>query len=134
ALAALVHPTRRDYFRSPAPWVSAGIFLLALAPHVVWLVHENFPPLTWVATRRIATSFGDTLGSMAEAFGGTLAYAAAAIALVLFFVRPKPAALADGFFPRDERRTATILFWIPLLLPIVPALIKNINLLSLWNT
>ena len=36
--------------------------------------------------------------------------------------------------PRDERRIAAILFWAPLLLPVVPALIKNINLLSLWNT
>ena len=31
-------------------------------------------------------------------------------------------------------RGAAILFWTPLLLPIVPALIKNIALLSLWNT
>ena len=44
------------------------------------------------------------------------------------------AALADGLLPRDERRIAAILFWTPLLLPVVPALIKNISLLSLWNT
>ena len=134
AIAALAHPKRRSYFRSAAPWVTAGIFIIAVAPHVVWLVRENFPPLTWVATRRVATSFGDTLYSMAEALGGTLGYAAIAIALVLIFARPRPLALADGFLPKDERRTASILFWIPLLLPIVPALIKNINLLSLWNT
>jgi len=134
ALAALMHPKRRDYFRSVAPWVTAGVFLVAVLPHVVWLFRENFPPLTWVATRRVATSFPETLASMAEALGGTLAYAAIAIALMLIFVRPRPLALADGFLPKDERRIAAILFWIPLLLPIVPALIKNINLLSLWNT
>jgi 4-amino-4-deoxy-L-arabinose transferase-like glycosyltransferase len=134
AIAALAHPKRRDYFRSAAPWVTAGVFLAAVTPHVAWLIRENFPPLTWVATRRVSTSFGDTLYSMTEAFGGTLAYAAIAIALVLIFVRPRPLAVADGFLPKDERRTAAILFWMPLLLPIVPALIKNINLLSLWNT
>jgi 4-amino-4-deoxy-L-arabinose transferase-like glycosyltransferase len=134
AMAAVAHPKRRIYFRSAAPWVTAGVFLVAIAPHVVWLVRKNFPPLTWVATRRVSTSFGDTLYSMVEALGGTFAYAAIAIALVLIFVRPRPLALADGFLPKDERRTAAILFWIPLLLPIVPALIKNINLLSLWNT
>jgi 4-amino-4-deoxy-L-arabinose transferase-like glycosyltransferase len=133
-LAALLHPKRREYFRSAAPWVTAGVFLTAVTPHVIWLFAENFPPLTWVATRRIALSFGETLGSMAEAFGGTLGYAAGAIALVLIFVRPRPVAMADGFLPQDERRTAAMLFWIPLLLPAVPALIKNINLLSLWNT
>ncbi len=56
------------------------------------------------------------------------------IALVLIFARPSPRALADGFVPRDERRSAAILFWVPILLPTVPALIKNINLISLWNT
>ncbi|MEJ0074895.1 MAG: glycosyltransferase family 39 protein [Alphaproteobacteria bacterium] len=134
ALAALFHPQRRAYFRSAAPWVTAGVFLIAVAPHVVWLIRESFPPITWVATRRIATSFGDTLYSMAEALGGTFAYAAVAIALVLVFVRPRPVALADGFLPKNERRTAAILFYVPLFVPIVPALIKNINLLSLWNT
>jgi len=133
-LAALVHPKRRDYLRSCAPWVTAGVFLLAVAPHVFWLIAENFPPITWVATRRLSTSFGDTLSSMGEALGGTVAYAAAAIALVVIFVRPRPVALADGFLPNDERHTAAILFWVPLLLPVVPALVKNINLLSLWNT
>src|SRR5437763_16904620 len=69
ALAALTHPKRRDYLRSYAPWVTAGVFLLVVAPHAVWLIRENFPPLTWVETRRLATSFGDTLASMAEALG-----------------------------------------------------------------
>jgi hypothetical protein len=87
-----------------------------------------------VATRRISASFGDTLGSAAESLAGTAGYAGVAIALVLLFVRPSPAALADGFAPRDERRVAAILFWTPLLLPLVPAMIKNISLLSLWNT
>ena len=38
ALAAVMHPRRRDYFRSAAPWVTAGVFLVAVAPHVVWLI------------------------------------------------------------------------------------------------
>ena len=134
AIAALLHPRRRDYFRSAAPWVTAGVFLVAIAPHVVWLIRENFQPITWVTTRRVATSFSDTLASMVEALGGTFGYAAIAIALALIFVRPRPVALADGFLPKDERRTAAILFYVPLFVPIVPALVKNINLLSLWNT
>jgi len=134
ALAAVMHPKRRVFFRSAAPWVTDGVFLIAVAPHVAWLIHENFPPITWVATRRVATSFSDMLLSMLDALGGTFAYAAIAFALVLIFVRPGPAALRDGFLPQDERRVAANLFYVPLFVPIVPALIKNINLLSLWNT
>jgi hypothetical protein len=134
ALAAVLHPKRRDYFRSAAPWVTAGVFLIALAPHVWWLIANDFPPITWVATRRVSASLADTLGSMAEFLFGTAAYAAPAIALLVLFVRPRPAALADGVAPRDERRVAAVQFWTPLALPLVPALVKNISLLSLWNT
>jgi 4-amino-4-deoxy-L-arabinose transferase-like glycosyltransferase len=134
ALTALFHVKRGPYFRSAAPWVTAGIFLAAIVPHVAWLIREDFPPITWVATRRVSASFGDTLASLAECLAGTAGYAAVAIALVLLFLRPAPAALADNVLARDERRYAAILFWTPILLPIVPALIKNISLLSLWNT
>src|SRR4030095_15687565 len=75
AIAAIMHPKRRGYFRSAAPSVTGGVFLSAVAPHVVWRVAEIFPPITWVATRRVAASFGDTLASMAQALGGTFAYA-----------------------------------------------------------
>jgi len=134
SLAALVHPRRRAYFRSAAPWITAGLFSVALAPHVAWLIRENFPPLTWVATRRISAGFADTLRSLAEYLAGTVGYAAVALVLVLVLVRPTLAAIRDSWFPRDERRTAAALFWTPLLLPVVPALIKNISLLSLWST
>ena len=134
ALAALFHVKRADYFRSAAPWVTAGIFLAVLAPHVCWLIANDFPPITWVATRRVALSFGDALSSMLEYLAGTAGYAGVAIALALLFVRPLPAALADSVLGRAERRIPAILFWTPILLPIVPAMIKNISLLSLWNT
>jgi hypothetical protein len=134
SLAALFHPKRADYFRSRTPWVTALVFLAAVAPHVWWLIRENFPPITWVTWRRMAASTPETLQSLAEFLGGTLAYAAIAILLVHVFVRPAARALADGFLPRDERRSAAILFWTPILLPAVPALAKGIGLLSLWNT
>lgn len=134
ALAALLHPKRRNYFRSVAPWVTAGVFVVAIAPHVWWLIREDFPPITWVTWRRISLSFTDTLRSAAEYAAGTAGYAIGAIVLVALFVRPAPRAVAGSLVPRDERRTAAALFWVPLLLPAVPALIKNISLISLWNT
>ena len=137
ALTALVaSPARATISARAAPWVTAGVFLVAVAPHVLWLIRENFPPITWVTTRRVAASFGDTARARAaSALGGTVAYAArGACARARSSCGRRRAALADGLLPRDERRGAAILFWTPLLLPVVPALIKSINLLSLWNT
>jgi hypothetical protein len=114
--------------------VTTGVFVAAIAPHVVWLIRENFPPINWVVTRRTSSSFGDTLHAIVEYLAGTAGYAGAALALALVFLRPARRAIADSWLPRDDRRTAATLFWIPLLLPILAALITKTSLLSLWST
>jgi 4-amino-4-deoxy-L-arabinose transferase-like glycosyltransferase len=134
ALTALADRRRLDYFRSAAPWVTALTFIATIAPHAWWLVTEDFPPIRWVATRRMSADAGEFVGSLGSYTFGTLAYAGAALLLVLLVVRPTRAAIADSWFPRDDRRTATILFWTPLLLPLVPAIAKGISVISLWNT
>lgn len=133
ALAALADRRRAGYFRSAAPWVTAGVFAAAIAPHAAWLVRESFPPLTWVGTRRLATSVSDMLLSFGEYAAGTAGYAGAALLLVLILVRPSRAAIADSWLPRDERRGAAVLFWTPLLLPFIPAAARGISLLALWS-
>ena len=131
--AAIADRRRMVYFRSAAPWVTAGVFLLAVAPHVYWLIRENFPPMRWVSTRRVAESLGDLIGSLGEYLGGSVGYAAGAILLVAIVVRPSIRAIADGFFPRDERRTAAVLFWPPVILPMLAAVVTWVRLLSLWS-
>jgi 4-amino-4-deoxy-L-arabinose transferase-like glycosyltransferase len=46
-LAALIHPERARFLRSPAPWVAIATCVVALIPHLVWLVHVDFVPLTY---------------------------------------------------------------------------------------
>jgi 4-amino-4-deoxy-L-arabinose transferase-like glycosyltransferase len=133
ALAALVDRRRADYLRSNAPFVTAGVFTAAVAPHAIWLVWEDFPPLTWVGTRRLANSVSDLLLSFGGFIAGTVGYASVALLLVLVFTRPSRAAIADSWFPRDDRRGATIMFWTPFVLPFIPAAARGISLLALWS-
>jgi 4-amino-4-deoxy-L-arabinose transferase-like glycosyltransferase len=46
-LAAVLDPGRRKFFTNPAPYVAAAVYLLALSPHIIWLVHNNFSSLRW---------------------------------------------------------------------------------------
>jgi len=131
--AALADRRRDAYFRSAAPWITALVFVAAVTPHVVWLIVNHFPPITWVTTRRLAVSAWDGPRSLFEYWFGTIAYAGPALLLVLGFVRPSLKAIADSWFPRDARRTAAILFWTPLALPMLPAFALNVSLLSFWN-
>src|SRR5260370_18592403 len=46
-LAALIHPDRLKFLRSPAPWVAIATLVVAMIPHFVWLMQVNFAPLTY---------------------------------------------------------------------------------------
>ena len=41
----------RKYFRRPGPYVAFAVFLLVLAPYIVWLVRNDFLPFTYVTSR-----------------------------------------------------------------------------------
>src|SRR5256886_13641810 len=46
-LAALIHPDRLRFLRSPAPWVAIVTFVVAMLPHLMWLKQVDFVPLTY---------------------------------------------------------------------------------------
>jgi 4-amino-4-deoxy-L-arabinose transferase-like glycosyltransferase len=46
-LAALIHPERRKFLRSGAPWVAMLVALVAMIPHLLWLKQVDFVPLTY---------------------------------------------------------------------------------------
>src|SRR5256885_2081103 len=49
-LAALIHPERIRFLRSPVPWIAAIAYLVALTPHVLWLIKWNYPTLQWASS------------------------------------------------------------------------------------
>ena len=48
-LAALLHPDRLKFLRSPAPWVGVVTVVVAMLPHLWWLREVDFVPLTYAA-------------------------------------------------------------------------------------
>ena len=132
-LTAFIDHRRKFYWASCAPWITAVVFVLAVLPHAIWLLEEKLPPRTWIG-RRTSESIWDFADSLTEYVFGTIGYSAVAIILVALLVHPSGKAVRDSWFYRDpNRRPATILFWVPLLLPIPVALATWTNLLSLWN-
>jgi hypothetical protein len=85
-----------------------------------------------VTTRRSSESLFDALRSLAEYSFGTLGYAA--VAIVAVFVVALPAWNPTRADIHGDRRTAHVLFWTPLLAPVLVAFVTHTNLLSLWNT
>lgn len=46
-LAALIHPARLAFLRSPAPWVAIATLVVAMIPHFTWLYGVHFLPLVY---------------------------------------------------------------------------------------
>jgi len=46
-IAALIHPERLKFLRSPAPWVAIATLAVAMIPHLIWLKEVDFIPLTY---------------------------------------------------------------------------------------
>src|SRR5271170_1443365 len=46
-IAALLHPDRLRFLRSPVPWVAIVALVVAMLPHLWWLKQVDFVPLTY---------------------------------------------------------------------------------------
>ena len=53
-LAALIHPERMRFLKSPAPWIAIVVLAILMSPHLIWLKQVDFVPLTYA---------GDVYGS-----------------------------------------------------------------------
>src|ERR1700745_2219808 len=59
--AAVLHPQRRFYFGSSAPWVSVFIGLAALGPHLHWLVTTGAKPFAYALATHAGKPFDRSL-------------------------------------------------------------------------
>jgi 4-amino-4-deoxy-L-arabinose transferase-like glycosyltransferase len=131
---ALLDHRRWSYLRSAAPWVTIGMGLVVLAPHGIWLITHDHPPLRYA----LGASFGGVSAQAARTalhyLGGAAAYAAVPVAFAILAARPSRPALVDMAWPETaERRFAAIVFWLPLLLPVLVTLFTGGHTTSVWT-
>ncbi|HZL31045.1 MAG TPA: glycosyltransferase family 39 protein [Pseudolabrys sp.] len=133
-VAALIDRRRGDYFRSPAPYITAAFGLVVLSPHLIWLWQHDFAPFSYAIGIHGDKPLGGTIIAALGYFGGSFGYVALPVILVLAAARPSQPALADMMWPPDEkRRLAAASFWLPFLLPAIGAIASGTEITSLWS-
>ncbi len=80
-LAALMHPDRWLFLRSPAPWVAIVTLVVAMIPHLAWLKEVDFLPLTYAGDSYGLPSRAQSLQLVLGYVGHNLSLLAAPIAL-----------------------------------------------------
>lgn len=134
ALAALLDARRNGYFRSPAPWVTAAVGALILAPHMAWLWANDFSPMSYALEVHHLPHFKATAISATGYLAGVAGYIALPVLIVAIACRPTSPVVHDVLRPPTAaRKFAAIAFWTPLLLPVPLVLLSGVGLNPIWS-
>jgi 4-amino-4-deoxy-L-arabinose transferase-like glycosyltransferase len=134
ALFLLFDRDARSLLAGPGPWIAALLALAVMAPHLVWLVQNDFLPFGYVEARAAASrGLFDHLLNPAEYVGGQifLLIPTLLIAAPLFRPQSKPPARAnaDAF----DRRIVTVLAFGPALTLLALSLVTGRGTNAMWG-
>jgi 4-amino-4-deoxy-L-arabinose transferase-like glycosyltransferase len=101
-LAALIHPDRLNFLRSPTPWVAIAVAIAAMVPHLMWLKEVDFVPLTYA---------GDVYGLSSRAQSAALVLGYIGHNLALLTVPVVLAGLALGWTDLVHRSAGLARTW-----------------------
>ncbi len=134
-LFMLLDPDARKALARPGPWVAAAVALVVMAPHLVWLVENDFLPFAY-ADMRAAPARGlfDHLWRPLVFAGGQLFFLAPALLIAVPLVWPRAqaaatAARADAF----DRRIIALLAFGPAACVIAVAALSGRGTVAMWG-
>ena len=139
ALFLLFDRDARKALATPGPWIALAVALLVMAPHLLWLVRNDFLPFAY-ASARAAPSRGllDHVLHPVIFAAGQLGFLLPAllIAAALAWPRPKAdeaaagvAAKADAF----DRRIVTLLAFGPAAITIALSALTGRGAIAMWG-
>jgi 4-amino-4-deoxy-L-arabinose transferase-like glycosyltransferase len=89
-LAALIHPDRLLFLRSPAPWVAIATLVVAMTPHLIWLREVDFVPLTYAGDVYGLSNRAQNIQLVLGYIGHNLALLAAPVVLAAIALAWRP--------------------------------------------
>jgi 4-amino-4-deoxy-L-arabinose transferase-like glycosyltransferase len=102
-IAALLHPDRWLFLRSPAPWVAIAALAVAMLPHLWWLKEVDFAPFSYAGDIYSLTDRAQCLQLVIGYVGHNLALLAAPIALAVLVL-----ALTPGWWTSFKRQPSSL--------------------------
>jgi 4-amino-4-deoxy-L-arabinose transferase-like glycosyltransferase len=120
-VAALLHPNRRSYFRSGAPYCAVATCAVLFAPHVWWAFDNGLSTIHYVLTKTKRSAWLNTYSALSAGAAGIAANSASTVVLLAALGRRWPALiprLRRSWMAR-ENLWLTILALGPLLLTLL---------------
>lgn len=135
-LFSIVHPLGRAAWKTRGPWLTLGISLTIFAPHLLWLVHNDFPTVTYFLQRSSSEkSWRDhlryPLGFFAAQMGAFLPVCLLAWPLMGRVWRRRA---VTNDLERHNRDFVLAFAFVPVLLIVVVGLFAGVRIRSMWGT
>ena len=133
ALFVIVDARARQSLRTPGPYVAAAVALLVAAPHLVWLVQNDFLPFRYADVRAAhARNLFDYVSHPLEFAASQLLFLLPALAIAAPLVWPRPRD-ADAGANTYDRRIVTVLAFGPAVTLVVLSLATGRALIAMWG-
>jgi 4-amino-4-deoxy-L-arabinose transferase-like glycosyltransferase len=134
ALFLLFDRDARKALATPGPWVALALALVVMAPHLVWLVQNDFLPFAYASARSApARGLLDHLLHPAVFMVGQLFFLLPALLIAAPLAGPRPQAgdraMADAF----DRRIVTLLAFGPAATVVALALASGRGIIAMWG-
>jgi hypothetical protein len=134
ALFLLIDRDARKALATPGPWLAAAIALAVMAPHLLWLVRNDFLPFAYANARApLPRGLFDHLLYPAAFATGQLVFMLPALLIALPLLWPRGgapvAAAADAF----DRRIAALLAFGPAATLLAAMLVSGRGAVAMWG-
>lgn len=137
ALFVLIDHDARQSLKTPGPYIAAAVAVAVMAPHLVWLVQNDFLPFAYAEHRaQLARGWFDHIWHPLQFVGSQLFFLIPSflIAVPLFLPRRKPteapvASLADAY----DRRIVACLAFGPLATVLVMSAVSGRGTVAMWG-
>ncbi|HEX2656515.1 MAG TPA: glycosyltransferase family 39 protein [Xanthobacteraceae bacterium] len=135
ALFLLLDPTARASVKTPGPWVALAVALGVMAPHLVWLVQNDFLPFAYANARAapVRSMFDHLLHPLEFAGSQGLFLVPALVIAAPLFVRR----WGEGNFPAKadafDLRIVTLLAFGPMATITAVSIVTGRGLIAMWG-
>jgi 4-amino-4-deoxy-L-arabinose transferase-like glycosyltransferase len=135
AVFMLLDPDARKALAGPGPWLAAAIALMVMAPHLIWLVENDFLPFAY-ADMRAAPARGpiDHILHPLVFAGGQLFFLLPALLIAAPLLWPRPQAAASAARAQAfDRRIVLLLAFGPAACVIALAALSGRGTVATWG-
>jgi 4-amino-4-deoxy-L-arabinose transferase-like glycosyltransferase len=134
AMFLLLDSDARKALRTPGPWAALAVALIVTAPHLVWLVRNEFLPFAYAAARAAPARglLDHVLNPIVFALG-QLAFLLPALVIAAAMTWPRLSAPPEGVADTFDRRIATLLAFGPAATVVALAALSGRSTIAMWG-